>query len=219
MVLLSLSDIDECEQNDTCDHQCLNTEGSFLCLCNDGYLQYGATHCAGTIPNPLYLGHDVKVAGNEMLQKMLPAAMLSTRTFYDAFEISIVTPLEFSHAVYFLLCVDLNECSQANGGCQHECVNNHGGYECHCKPGFKLHHNGKDCMGKRHESLCCYLKKLLALHVLCSLKEIIFKKMPPCLICKITRFIQRSLKDRKVLFTAGQLLYFLFEQSLWNAKP
>ena len=44
-------------------------------------------------------------------------------------------------------CADLNECSQDNGGCQPECINSIGSYECRCKPGFKLHHNLKDCVG------------------------------------------------------------------------
>ncbi|XP_059169369.1 cubilin-like [Physella acuta] len=31
-------DIDECEDNSTCDHTCVNTEGSYTCSCNPGYV-------------------------------------------------------------------------------------------------------------------------------------------------------------------------------------
>ena len=31
-----ISDIDECIE-DACDHNCTNTDGSFICSCNDGY--------------------------------------------------------------------------------------------------------------------------------------------------------------------------------------
>ena len=32
-----LTDINECENNSTCDHRCINTIGSFICECNSGY--------------------------------------------------------------------------------------------------------------------------------------------------------------------------------------
>lgn len=34
------ADIDECEQpsNNVCDHECVNTVGSFLCRCHSGYI-------------------------------------------------------------------------------------------------------------------------------------------------------------------------------------
>uniref|UniRef100_A0A493T459 Signal peptide, CUB domain and EGF like domain containing 3 n=1 Tax=Anas platyrhynchos platyrhynchos TaxID=8840 RepID=A0A493T459_ANAPP len=38
-------DIDECSFDRTCDHLCINTPGSFQCLCNKGYTLYGLTHC------------------------------------------------------------------------------------------------------------------------------------------------------------------------------
>lgn len=35
-----------------------------------------------------------------------------------------------------------------NGGCEQGCENTMGGYECFCHPGYKLHWNKKDCIGK-----------------------------------------------------------------------
>lgn len=43
---------------------------------------------------------------------------------------------------------DINECSLNNGGCEHGCENTVGGFECFCHPGYKLHWNKKDCIGK-----------------------------------------------------------------------
>ncbi|XP_041825725.1 bone morphogenetic protein 1-like isoform X1 [Melanotaenia boesemani] len=40
---------------------------------------------------------------------------------------------------------DVDECSKANGGCQHECVNTFGSYSCQCRSGFMLHDNKHDC--------------------------------------------------------------------------
>jgi len=43
-----VADIDECAaNNETCDHLCTNTPGSFYCSCFPGYEKYGETHCAG----------------------------------------------------------------------------------------------------------------------------------------------------------------------------
>ena len=42
-------DIDECEDDtDGCSHTCTNTQGSFTCGCNDGYvLNVDGTACDG----------------------------------------------------------------------------------------------------------------------------------------------------------------------------
>ncbi|OAD59859.1 Tolloid-like protein 2 [Eufriesea mexicana] len=45
-------------------------------------------------------------------------------------------------AVFF---TDMDECANNNGGCQHECRNTIGSYQCSCHNGFTLHENGHDC--------------------------------------------------------------------------
>ena len=37
MYIVILTDINECNNNSTCDHRCINTIGSFNCECNSGY--------------------------------------------------------------------------------------------------------------------------------------------------------------------------------------
>ncbi|XP_059056661.1 tolloid-like protein 1 [Achroia grisella] len=53
-------------------------------------------------------------------------------------------------AVYY---IDVDECADNNGGCQHECHNTLGGYECACHSGFTLHPNKHDCKegGCKHD--------------------------------------------------------------------
>lgn len=41
---------------------------------------------------------------------------------------------------------DVDECRAHNGGCQHRCVNTPGSYLCECKPGFRLHTDGRTCL-------------------------------------------------------------------------
>ncbi|XP_066549187.1 tolloid-like protein 2 isoform X1 [Amia ocellicauda] len=40
---------------------------------------------------------------------------------------------------------DKDECSKDNGGCQQNCTNTFGSYQCLCRDGFVLHENGHDC--------------------------------------------------------------------------
>lgn len=41
--------------------------------------------------------------------------------------------------------IDIDECAINNGGCQHECKNTPGSYDCSCNNGFTLHENRHDC--------------------------------------------------------------------------
>ena len=36
------------------------------------------------------------------------------------------------------MCVDINECSDDNGGCDHTCTNTVGSYSCGCNDGYEL---------------------------------------------------------------------------------
>ena len=49
-IVLYAIDIDECSQNETnnCDQMCINTDGSFLCVCFEGYeFIDGTNQCEG----------------------------------------------------------------------------------------------------------------------------------------------------------------------------
>uniref|UniRef100_A0A8C2KSM3 Signal peptide, CUB and EGF-like domain-containing protein 2 n=1 Tax=Cyprinus carpio TaxID=7962 RepID=A0A8C2KSM3_CYPCA len=44
-------------------------------------------------------------------------------------------------------CEDIDECaSEYNGGCVHECINIPGNYRCTCYDGFRLAHDGHNCL-------------------------------------------------------------------------
>ncbi|TRY58224.1 hypothetical protein DNTS_008566 [Danionella cerebrum] len=46
--------------------------------------------------------------------------------------------------------LDIDECaSEYNGGCVHECINIPGNYRCTCYDGFRLAHDGHNCLGER----------------------------------------------------------------------
>ena len=41
---------------------------------------------------------------------------------------------------------DIQECAIDNGGCDHNCTNVAGSYNCSCNPGFQLQADGKTCL-------------------------------------------------------------------------
>ena len=48
----------------------------------------------------------------------------------------------------FCQLTDINECDTNNGGCQHNCINNEGSYDCHCREGYNINNtNGHSCIG------------------------------------------------------------------------
>ena len=53
------------------------------------------------------------------------------------------------HHVFHYVVSDKNECSVNNGGCEHRCENTEGSYRCECYPGYRLHPNRRDCIGKK----------------------------------------------------------------------
>ena len=44
---------------------------------------------------------------------------------------------------------DTNQCSTANGGCDHECTDLIPDYECSCNDGYVLDSDGNSCNGKK----------------------------------------------------------------------
>ncbi|CAG9765383.1 unnamed protein product [Ceutorhynchus assimilis] len=43
------------------------------------------------------------------------------------------------------VCVDINECEDRNGDCEHDCINEMGSYKCKCKPGYILRSDNRTC--------------------------------------------------------------------------
>lgn len=49
---------------------------------------------------------------------------------------------------------DVDECANANGGCEGPCCNTVGGFYCRCPPGYQLQGDGKTCQGRTCLVLC-----------------------------------------------------------------
>uniref|UniRef100_A0A3B3VK73 Latent-transforming growth factor beta-binding protein 1 n=1 Tax=Poecilia latipinna TaxID=48699 RepID=A0A3B3VK73_9TELE len=125
--LLDLADINECSMPNKCQNgQCVNTEGSFTCECNDGYSKSWRGLCEdvdecrdhSSCPN----GICVNTLGSFQCQTCGPG----------------FRPIGGR-------CVDVDEC-MLPGICLHgRCVNLDGTHKCTCNLGYRVSSDSKSC--------------------------------------------------------------------------
>lgn len=109
-------DINECEQRDMCQHECINTPGSHKCLCPNGYrLMTNGKTCQGKKKKKKTFSSDAVVV------------FLSETGDFITFS---------------LLCLDVDECLEQNIQCgvNRMCFNMRGSYQCidtPCPPNYQ----------------------------------------------------------------------------------
>ena len=57
----------------------------------------------------------------------------------------------------FIYHVDVNECDQKNGGCEQNCGNTEGSFECSCNSGYQLELDGAGCERKKQSKIKIFL--------------------------------------------------------------
>ncbi|XP_033647325.1 fibrillin-2-like [Asterias rubens] len=118
-------DIDECstELRNQCDHKCINFPGGFRCECYQGFF-----------PDHSNLP-DVMICKDVDECNPQPADCHTCTNFDGRFE------CECRHGFFkndnSTGCLDINECLEVNGDCQHVCVNLPGSHECRCRIGYQ----------------------------------------------------------------------------------
>ncbi|NXH74257.1 MATN2 protein, partial [Hydrobates tethys] len=111
-----------------CDHFCINTPGSYICRCKQGYI----------------LNADQKTCSTQDLCAVEKHACE---------QICVNTPGSYVCQCYegYELdgngknCVVVDYCALDNQGCQHECINTEDSYYCRCHPGFILNPDKRTC--------------------------------------------------------------------------
>ncbi|XP_067140465.1 fibrillin-2-like [Centruroides vittatus] len=116
-------DVDECKiMPFLCKNgRCINTLGSYRCLCNKGYkTDHSGTHCI-----------DV----NEC-EKVPSPCKFSCQNTEGSYICSC--PKGYVLGPDGVTCKDLDECATLQHSCEHTCINTQGSYHCTCPKGFKL---------------------------------------------------------------------------------
>lgn len=117
-------DYPECgDNNGGCDQICRELPGSYECDCNTGYR----------------LKPNNKECEGIWLYTICPIIIFLSSNFNNNF--------------IKLILAEIDECEVNNGGCDQDCKNTEGSYECACEAGYVLSSNKKTCLGKKFNSL------------------------------------------------------------------
>uniref|UniRef100_A0A8D1WTV6 Matrilin-2 n=1 Tax=Sus scrofa TaxID=9823 RepID=A0A8D1WTV6_PIG len=116
-----------------CAHFCINTPGSYVCRCKQGYiLNSDQTTCR---IQDLCAAED---HGCEQLCVNLLGSFVCQ--CYGGYTL----------AEDGKRCVGINYCALNKPGCEHECINTEEGHYCRCRRGYTLDPNGKTCSRVDH---------------------------------------------------------------------
>ncbi|XP_007437135.1 matrilin-2 [Python bivittatus] len=119
-----------------CDHFCINTPGSYVCKCKQGYILNSDRRSCSIQDLCEIEKHEcehicVNTPGSYVCQ------------CYDGYE------LEEDGKNCFIV----DYCALNNQGCQHECINTEDSYYCQCHKGFILNPDKKTCKRPDHCAL------------------------------------------------------------------
>ncbi|KAG8441786.1 hypothetical protein GDO86_010821 [Hymenochirus boettgeri] len=111
-----------------CDHFCINTPGSYICRCKQGYILNPDEKTCSTQDLCATEKH-----GCEQFCVNTPGSYLCQ--CYDAYKL----------ANDGKACIVTDYCAAGVHGCQHKCVNVNDSYACQCHSGFILNQDKKSC--------------------------------------------------------------------------
>ncbi|XP_035689588.1 fibrillin-2-like [Branchiostoma floridae] len=151
-------DYNECSRNtDDCQHNCVNTLGSYRCTCWNGYRLSGSKSCVdidecsrntdgcqhncvntyGSYRCTCRNGY--QLSGSRYCREINECASNPCRNGGACRDLTNSYRCDCRPGWRGTNCqLDNNECSNNNGGCEHNCVNTYGSYQCTCRDGYQI---------------------------------------------------------------------------------
>ncbi|KAH8363559.1 hypothetical protein KR084_011635 [Drosophila pseudotakahashii] len=151
----SCDDVDEClVENGGCQQVCRNLPGSYGCICAAGYELLRLDGLRGYCFDIDECSRGTHGCSDQMLCENLNGSYtcLCPPGYALGLDNHIATTspnTSFSHDSTSFeppsSCLDIDECSLANGNCSHFCQNEPGGYQCICPLGHALSQDMRTC--------------------------------------------------------------------------
>lgn len=147
------ADIDECRvMGNLCKNgQCVNSIGSYKCICKPGYTtDITATQCVGKAEvRSCYLQFVTVLVSTFFCQVKKKSWNCWWAVPFEKRKKAASSSLPFGISVYLFVIhpLDVDECIQAPKPCNFICKNTEGSYLCSCPRGYILQENGKSCRG------------------------------------------------------------------------
>ena len=143
---MSLLDIDECSKGISgCSQLCTNTIGSYTCTCDNGYQLTNDNHTCTDIDECTLNNNGECEQTCHNTDGSYYCSCLNGFSLNDQNCTGIIVLHYFCYCA--LSSIDINECDTNNGGCEQDCINTIGSYQCQCSEGFQFTSNRRNCTG------------------------------------------------------------------------